>query len=404
VGLRRDVAERNGVPVLAVCGFSGSGKTTMLEAAIPMLVGRGLALAVVKHDAHGFEVDRPGKDSDRLFRAGATVALSGPEQQFERRHATAMLSLEETLARLGRDHDLVLVEGHKDIDLPKIWLGNAERTAAPESVTNIVRTLAWNSEAGSGEAGTGEAGKGDRLAAFTEYIDEWLPVAWNRRPLYGGLLVGGMSSRMGSPKQLVGFGGRTLGEIVGAALVAGLGDARMGEPGTVESRTVALGQGVLPEAVEHMRRLPDSPGFAGPGAGLIAAHRWAPEAAWIVAACDHPWLRHEHIEWLTRQRQPGRWAVIPRQADGHPCPTLALYEPQALEAMERRSRTDVRHNANLSALFDMPRTVVLEPPAELADGWKNVNTPEELRAEESRMEELRLEAERLAPSRTRVDE
>jgi molybdopterin-guanine dinucleotide biosynthesis protein MobB len=381
VGLSHDV-EGNGVPVLAVCGFSGSGKTTLLEAAIPRLVGRGLAgagpvgrglaVAVVKHDAHGFEADRPGKDSDRLFRAGATVALSGPEQQFERRHATAMLSLEETLARLGRDHDLVLVEGHKDIDLPKVWLGNAERTAAPDSVTNIVRTLPWK----------GEAGSGDRLAAFMEYIDEWLPGAWNRRPLYGGLLVGGMSSRMGSPKQLVRFGGRTLGEIAVAALDGGLGDARTAESRTAESRTVALGEGVLPQAVEQMRRLPDSPGFAGPGAGLIAAHRWAPEAAWIVAACDHPWLRPEHIEWLARQRQPGRWAVIPRQADGHPCPTLALYEPQALEAMERRSRTD--GSANPSSLLDMPRTVVLEPPAELADGWKNVNTPEELRAEESR--------------------
>ncbi len=148
--LNGDAVHGFGAPVLAVCGFSGSGKTTLLESAIPRLVERGLAVAIVKHDAHGFEVDRPGKDSDRFFRAGATVTLSGGQQQFERRGVGAMLSLEAVLARLGRDHDLLLVEGHKDTPLPKFWLGSAERlnspeNDAPENVTNIVATLAWNS-------------------------------------------------------------------------------------------------------------------------------------------------------------------------------------------------------------------------------------------------------------------
>jgi molybdopterin-guanine dinucleotide biosynthesis protein A len=367
--------------VLAVCGFSGSGKTTLLEAAIPRLVGRGLAVAVVKHDAHGFEVDRPGKDSDRLFRAGATVTLRGLEQQFERRGAAVALSLEATLARLGCDHDLLLVEGHKDTPLPKFWLGSGERTDAPDSVTNIVAALEWN---------------GDRLAAFMEYIDRWLPAAWNARPLYRGLLMGGMSSRMGSPKQVMRFGGRALGEIAAEALGAGLGDAGFddGSESQGDLRTVALGSGVLPETLKTLARLPDSPGFFGPGAGLIAAHRWAPEAAWIVAACDHPWLRGEHIEWLAAQRQPGRWAVIPQQGDGHPCPTLALYEPQALESLERQALADVERNARPSALLELPCTLLLEPPAELASGWKNVNTPEELGVEE----------ERLAPARKRAGE
>jgi molybdenum cofactor guanylyltransferase len=360
VSLSHDRVHGFGAPVLAVCGFSGSGKTTLLEAAIPRLVERGLSVAVVKHDAHDFEVDKPGKDSDRLFRAGATITLRGRQQQFERRGAGVGLSLESTLARLGCDHDLLLVEGHKDTALPKLWLGSGERLEAPEGVTNVASTLAWNC---------------DRLAAFMEYVEGWLPMAWNARPLYGGLLLGGMGLRMGSPKQMVRFGGRQLGEIAAEALGASLGDRR----------TVALGSGQLPEALPAVARLADSPGFAGPGAGLIAAHRWAPEAAWIVAACDHPWLRSEHIEWLAAQRQPGRWAVIPRQGDGHPCPTLALYEPQALESMERRASEDPEHNARPSVLLELPRTLVLQPPDELADGWKNVNTPEELRGEEERL-------------------
>jgi molybdopterin-guanine dinucleotide biosynthesis protein MobB len=357
--LSNDAVHGFGAPVLAVCGFSGAGKTTLLESAIPRLIERGLALAVVKHDAHGFDVDRPGKDSDRLFRAGVTIALSGQQEQFERRGAAATLSLEATLARLGSDHDLLLVEGHKDTPLPKFWLEKAERGEAPENVTNVVSTLAWNS---------------DRLAAFLEYIDAWLPMAWKARPLYGGLLIGGNSSRMGSPKQHLQVSGRPLAGIAAEALSAVLG----------AHRTVVLGSGGLPEALAALARLPDAPGFAGLGAGLIAAHRWAPEAAWIVAACDHPWLRAEHIEWLTAQRQPVRRAVIPKQCDGHPCPTLALYEPQALEALERQARADTEQFVRPRALLELPRTLVLEPPAELADGWTNVNTPEELRREEER--------------------
>ena len=345
-------------PVLALCGLSGSGKTTLLEAAIPPLVQRGLAVAVVKHTSHEFEVDRPGKDSDRLFRAGATISLRGPGQQFERR--AAALPLEVTLARLACDHDLLLVEGHKDTALPKLWLGNAERLDAPEGVTGIVSALAWNS---------------DRLAALLNYIDHWLPLAWNARPLRCGLLMGGSSARMGRPKQAVQFGGRALGEIVAEALVA-----MPGHPGVV-----ALGGDALPQSLKTWTQLPDAPEFSGPGAGMIAAHRWAPEAAWIVAACDHPWLRARHVEWLAAQRQPGRWAVVPLQRDGHPCPTLALYEPQALEAMERLARAGRKHNADPSSVLDLPRTAVVQPPPELADGWTGVNTPEELRAEEERL-------------------
>lgn len=362
-------ANKFGAPVLAVCGFSGSGKTTLLEAAIPKLLGRGLAVAVVKHDAHGFEVDKPGKDSDRLFRAGATISLSGPEQQFERRGAGAELSLKTALAHLGCDHDLVLVEGHKDTKLPKLWLGSAEQPNAPEGVTNILRTLNWNT---------------DRLAAFMEFVEAWLPEAWSGRPLYGGLLMGGMSSRMGSPKQISIFGGRTLGEIAAEALGSRVGREQ------IVGRTVALGAGILPAALGGIAQVPDSPGFGGPSAALITAHRWAPAAAWIVAACDHPWLRAEHIAWLAGQRQPGRWAVIPRQHDGHPCPTLALYEPQALEWLARQAGAwdadqDADHSVRPAMLQQSPHTLMVDVPPELADGWKNVNTPEELRAEEERL-------------------
>ena len=188
----RGSVQKFGAPVLAVCGFSGSGKTTLLEAAIPHLIARGLAVAAIKHDSHGFVVDKEGKDSERLFRAGATVALRGPAEQFLRRGASSALTLEATLADLARDHDLLLVEGHKDTPLPKLWVGNAEMSFPPEHVTDVQEILPWDS---------------DRLTALLKFIDKWLPKVWASRPLYAGLLVGGKSSRMGRPKQLLSFGG-----------------------------------------------------------------------------------------------------------------------------------------------------------------------------------------------------
>ena len=104
-----------------------------------------------------------------------------------------------------------------------------------------------------------------------------------------------------------------------------------------------------------------------------------------MCACDHPWVGAEHIAWLAAQRSPGCWAVIPRQSDGHPSPGLALYEPQALEALERRTRAAGERGVRPLALMEMPQTRVVDVPVELADGWKNVNTPEELRAEEARL-------------------
>lgn len=105
-------------PMVAVTGWSGSGKTTFLRGLIPALVRRGLRVAVIKHDAHGFEMDREGKDTWLLSRAGAeSVALLGPHQW------AALGSGERDLVQLRRclpPVDLILGEGFKYSPLPKL--------------------------------------------------------------------------------------------------------------------------------------------------------------------------------------------------------------------------------------------------------------------------------------------
>lgn len=100
-----------GIPVLGFAAWSGVGKTTVMEQVIAKLSRRGLRVAAVKHDGHDFELDRPGKDSQRFAQAGARAVVIGSEQKaalVERRGR----ELPELLELAG-DVDIILVEGFK---------------------------------------------------------------------------------------------------------------------------------------------------------------------------------------------------------------------------------------------------------------------------------------------------
>jgi molybdopterin-guanine dinucleotide biosynthesis protein MobB len=108
---------------------SGTGKTTLLEKVIAELKLRGYRIGVIKHDAHRFDIDHPGKDSHRLTAAGAdTMLITSPEKlALVRKHAEAP-PIEELLATYFSDVDLVLTEGFKKSGLPKIEVHRRERS------------------------------------------------------------------------------------------------------------------------------------------------------------------------------------------------------------------------------------------------------------------------------------
>lgn len=108
--------------VFGFAGYSGSGKTTLIEQLIPRFVMRGLRVSLIKHAHHLFDVDRPGKDSYRHREAGASEVLITSAQRWVLMHelrGEAEPSLHEQLVRFG-PCDLVLVEGYKHADIPKI--------------------------------------------------------------------------------------------------------------------------------------------------------------------------------------------------------------------------------------------------------------------------------------------
>jgi molybdopterin-guanine dinucleotide biosynthesis protein MobB len=337
-------------PVLALCGYSGSGKTTLLEAVIPILHRRGLSVAVVKHDVHGIELDRAGKDSDRLFRAGADVVLRGPDETLARWHRDSYAGLEQTVTSLLADHDLVLVEGHKRTPLPKIWLCSEGESEPPPGISEVRCVLPWD---------------GDRVDRAEAVMSRRVDEVWFRRPVYGGILIGGRSERMGCPKQLLELAGRTFTEWVASALDDHVEDIAL------------IGAGPVPESLRERPRLPDTPGLQGPVAGLVAALRWHRQAAWLIVACDQPLVRAEAVAWLLQQRAPGRWAVMPRPEGGVVEPLLAVYEHQALSLLEGRIQSA---ETAPSAISDHSRVECPVPPTELSECWRSVNTPGEYEA------------------------
>jgi molybdopterin-guanine dinucleotide biosynthesis protein B len=116
------------IPIISIVGKSDSGKTTLIEKLLPELTRRGYRIATVKHDVHGFEVDREGKDSWRHKQAGAhSVVLASPEKVALIRDVERDWTLEEIRDKLVQDVDLVLSEGYKKDVHPKIEIFRKEK-------------------------------------------------------------------------------------------------------------------------------------------------------------------------------------------------------------------------------------------------------------------------------------
>ncbi len=342
------------LPILGVCGFSGSGKTTLLQAVIPTLVQQGLRIAVVKHDVHGIQVDHPGKDSDVLFHSGADILLQGPREHFFRIHTVTPHELIPELIKLSRQYDLVLVEGHKDSPIPKVWLLNEGETEAPSDKKNIIETLARDSQ---------------RPKHFLDFLHHWLEKQWRKAPVYGCVLIGGQSSRMGRPKHLIKSHGKTwlehsinmLNEHTELVVIAGAGE--------------------IPRELINHQTLPDAPNIHGPLAGILSAMRWAPHASWLICACDMPHITKAALHWLLSSRLPGVWGVLPKlSVDAYPEPLLAYYDFRATPLLEKLVFSEKPAPNRLSQHEKIVSPVA---PKAISSAWRNINTEQELAIDET---------------------
>jgi molybdopterin-guanine dinucleotide biosynthesis protein B/molybdopterin-guanine dinucleotide biosynthesis protein len=118
----QDLAQLNRpTPVLTFVAHSGTGKTTLVEKIILEMTRRGWTIGALKHDAHRFDIDHPGKDSWRLTQAGAAItAISSDEKTATIHQHQTPPTLDQILTPFQGQVDIILTEGFKQSLLPKI--------------------------------------------------------------------------------------------------------------------------------------------------------------------------------------------------------------------------------------------------------------------------------------------
>jgi molybdopterin-guanine dinucleotide biosynthesis protein len=130
--------------LVAIVGKSDSGKTTLIEKVVPELVKLGLRVGTVKHDAHSFEIDHPGKDSWRHGQAGAhAYAIASPERLAFITKLDGEMPLADIARRFFAGFDLVVAEGYKRtaphrVELFRVGAGHAEPLCGPGEAIALV--------------------------------------------------------------------------------------------------------------------------------------------------------------------------------------------------------------------------------------------------------------------------
>lgn len=186
----------------------------------------------------------------------------------------------------------------------------------------------------------------------------------NNSVVWGCVLIGGASSRMGRPKHLIVNDGLTWLETTIEKLRKKV------------KNVVISGKGDIPPSLKDIPVIPDDPGMKGPMAGVLSVMRWNPEVSWLVVGCDQPEINVEAIEWLLALRKPEIKAVLPVLREGGQVePLLAYYDASCRayleEIVERRS-------FRIWEMKDRPGVLTPTPPAHLHRSWLNINTPDEL--------------------------
>ncbi len=147
------------IPVISVVGKSDSGKTGFIEAIIPLLSKEGLKVATIKHDVHGFDIDKPGKDTWRHKQSGADMVLiSSPDKIAIIRDVEEEYNLDQLRSQFVSDIDLILTEGYKREDKPKIETYRPkmhDSTLCDPEEDNLIATVI-NSENSEGVASFAE--------------------------------------------------------------------------------------------------------------------------------------------------------------------------------------------------------------------------------------------------------
>ena len=125
-------------PVVSIVGRSRSGKTTLIEKLIVELKARGYHIATAKHTHRDMTTPESDKDSDRHLKAGSEASLIiDPHGLMMIKPLQNDINITQVAQLIGEDYDLILTEGFKEDDAPKIEVHRKENAPPLEGVKKI---------------------------------------------------------------------------------------------------------------------------------------------------------------------------------------------------------------------------------------------------------------------------
>lgn len=358
---------------ISVSGYSNSGKTTLITRLIENL-NPEFDIGYIKHDVHKFEIDREGKDTRRAWSSGASRISIPDSRHTAHIHKGAPTQMEIRSAFNGCD--FVFLEGLKKTLVNKLVLIDNKKeildSVSRGDIENVIGFIGQE-EAVEGLPVNTPYFNRDDVPGITDFIRQHLLTSAAKIPLYGLVLTGGDSRRMHRDKALLDYHGRPQ-----AGVIYGLLSEVCKQVYISSKRDQWRGKslGKLPEIHDVFL------GF-GPLSGILSAMYAYPQAAWLVVACDLPYVNRGTIETLLKNRNPFKMATCFKSSlSPQPEPLCSVYEP----------KMRVRLLENLAIGNLSPRDIFINSPVKTVDqtegeNLENVNSEEEYKKAKSKLGE-----------------
>lgn len=299
-------------------GFSGSGKTTLIEKLIGEM--KDQLIGYIKHDAHCFSIDHEGKDTYRQYAAGSQMVFINDSEHYALQVKGQSFTLEK---ELFKDCSMVLVEGHKYSDHRKFLFldheGLAEKEYLAGKITNVIGTISIGSTVH--KILNLPAFHRDDVKGIASYLSGRIQESVS---LNGLVLAGGKSSRMGHDKALINYHGMPQANYLMETLKS------LNINSYISCREDQLDRTDFKDTPVICDRFLDF----GPLGGILSAMSLHPDRAWLVIACDLPFISVEKICELISERDPLKQATAffnneRKQFE----PLFAIYEPTIYSRM-----------------------------------------------------------------------
>ncbi len=302
---------------LAFSGFSGVGKTTLLVKLIEVL-SKKFDVGYIKHDAHHFEMDYPGKDTYLAKKANAKEVFINNSSSYALQGQGEFNKF--LLPFQFVDCDFVFIEGHKKSEIPKIIFLDEKGIAPVEKDPSIIGVVGQSSSPSKSWNDLPYFHR-DEIEKIQTFIVNYFEKRMKILPLKGLILTGGKSSRMGKDKFSLSYKSNTNQSEILFNLLS------------------KVCSNVYFSCREDQKNLPILKDFPqihdlyhemGPTGGILSAMAMDPDAFWFVLACDLPFISEEGITYLAKKRDHFKVATtFYNEVKKWPAPLCTIYSPKS---------------------------------------------------------------------------